>query len=161
MEIPWESEVAALLNGLLAVQGEMLTTLTKKQQMLKESDMDGLAAINEEEEQLVGKLQGYLAQREDLLQKAEEEGRPSSSLLALTDSLPKSQQKRLKPNVRMASSQSRILRHHSLTNWMVIQKTLIHLSQMLEIIATGGRLQPTYGEGEPVNASGALVDRAI
>jgi len=161
METPWESEVATLINGLLAVQGEMLDTLTKKQQLLRDSDTDGLAAVNAEEEQLMAKLQEYLVQRQGLLDRAKEEGLPASSLLALTDSLPRSQKGRLQPTVRKASSQARLLRHHSLTNWVVIQRTLIHLSQMLEIIATGGRLQPTYGKGEPVNASGALVDRAI
>jgi len=53
-----------------------------------------------------------------------------------------------------------LLQHHSLVNWVVIQRTLLHLSQMLEIIATGGRLQPTYGKGESSTASGTLMDWA-
>jgi hypothetical protein len=44
---------------------------------------------------------------------------------------------------------------------VVVQRTLIHLSQMLEIIATGGQMQPTYGKKESVQARGALVDRAV
>jgi hypothetical protein len=37
---------------------------------------------------------------------------------------------------------------------VIAQRTLIHLSQLLEIIATGGRLQPTYGRAvaEPCGA---------
>jgi hypothetical protein len=42
---------------------------------------------------------------------------------------------------------------------VLAQRTLIHLSQMLEIIATGGQMQPTYGKKESVGASGALVDQ--
>jgi len=78
----------------------------------------------------------------------------------LAKSLPDEQRHSLDEQVHRAQKQARLLRHHSLANWVVIQRTVIHLSQMLEIIATGGRLQPTYGEGEPVNASGGLVDRA-
>jgi hypothetical protein len=32
---------------------------------------------------------------------------------------------------------------------------------MLEIIATGGQMQPTYDKKDSVEASGALVDRAV
>jgi hypothetical protein len=43
----------------------------------------------------------------------------------------------------------------------LVQKALIHLSQLLEIIATGGAFQPTYHKGGPVPAGGALMDRAV
>ena len=43
----------------------------------------------------------------------------------------------------------------------LVQRALIHLSQMLEIIATGGQMQPTYEKKDSVEASGALVDRAV
>jgi hypothetical protein len=63
-------------------------------------------------------------------------------------------------SLRQASHRARLLQHHSLVNWVLVQKTLIHLSQLLEIIATGGRLQPTYQRDGTVQATGALVDRA-
>ena len=52
-----------------------------------------------------------------------------------------------------------LLQHHSLANWVLAQRSLLHISQLLEIIATGGRLRPTYGKSEPVLARGALVDQ--
>jgi len=36
---------------------------------------------------------------------------------------------------------------------------LLHLSQMLEIIATGGKKRPTYSKDEAPDCGGALVDR--
>ena len=48
----------------------------------------------------------------------------------------------------------RLLQHHSLTNWVLVQRTLIHLSQVLEIIATGGRLKPTYGKDDSADSGG-------
>ena len=156
METSWESELAKLLNDLLAVQDELLGILTRKREMLLASDTDGLAAIGAEEERLIGSLQ----ECEELLARASQEGLPSASIRALTRSLPQAPRDQLHRQAQLARSRARLLKHHSLTNWVVVQRTLIYLSQMLEIIATGGRLQPTYGEGEPVHTSGALVDRA-
>ena len=160
METSWESELAKLLNDLLAVQDELLGILTRKREMLLASDTDGLAAIGAEEERLIGSLQECMKRREELLARASQEGLPSASIRALTRSLPQAPRDQLHRQAQLARSRARLLKHHSLTNWVVVQRTLIYLSQMLEIIATGGRLQPTYGEGEPVHTSGALVDRA-
>ena len=49
----------------------------------------------------------------------------------------------------------------SLAQWVAVQRTVLHLSQMLEIIATGGRSQPTYGMGVGSQRSGALMDQAV
>jgi hypothetical protein len=160
MDIAWENELATLLTDLLAVQDQLLGILTRKQQLLVAADAEGLATIGSEEQRLLGVLQDCMTRRKQLLARAAEEGLPAESIRALTESLPKSQRSQFDPQVQLAASRARLLRHHSLTNWVVVQRTLIHLSQMLEIIATGGRLKPTYGEGEPVNASGGLVDRA-
>ena len=161
MDTPWETALAVLLTDLLAVQDRLLKILTKKRELLLARDGEGLAAIVPQEEKLIGELQQCVVRRETLLERASQEGMPSASIKALTQALPRDQRSPLHEQVRQAGSQARLLRHNSLTNWVVIQRTLIHLSQMIEIIATGGRLQPTYGEEEPVNASGSLVDQAI
>jgi hypothetical protein len=51
-----------------------------------------------------------------------------------------------------------LLRHQSLVNWVLVQRHLIYLSQLLEIIATGGRLEPTYEKEGTLSAHGGLVD---
>lgn len=161
METPWESELAHFLTELTAVQEETLAVLGKKREMLAKVDTTGLAAIAPQEEQLIARLQDCVKQREELLEKADREGLPSKSISVLTRALPPSQRAALHSPMVQASSRMRLLKHHGLTNWLLVQRTLIHLSQMLEIIATGGRLQPTYGKGEPAAASGALVDREV
>ncbi|OHB65928.1 MAG: hypothetical protein A2V70_03040 [Planctomycetes bacterium RBG_13_63_9] len=160
MKTSWESELADLLTDLLAVQDELLGILTRKRELLRAADVEGLAAVGRQEEELIRALQECLLRREELLARAGREGLPSASIKTLTRALPKTQREPLCDQVRLASSRARLLQHQSLTNWVVVQRTLIHLSQMLEIIATGGRLQPTYGKGESAGASGALVDRA-
>jgi flagellar biosynthesis/type III secretory pathway chaperone len=155
-----ESELAALLTDLLAGQEELLSILGKKRQLLAAADIEGLSAVSAREEHLVGTLQECLRRREELLAQAAEKGLPAASIRAVADALPAARGSVLGQQVDLAASRSRLLQQQNLINWVIIQRTLIHLSQLLEIIATGGRLQPTYGEGQPAPASGALVDRA-
>ena len=160
MQTTWETEVAQLLSDILAVQDDLFVNLAKKRELLMSSDLAGLNALAPEEEQLVARLGECIKRREQLLDKAAQEGLPAKSIRALTKALPPDRQGELPNRLAEAGSRARLLQHQSITNWLVVQRSLIHLSQMIEIIATGGRLQPTYGEGEPVNASGTLVDRA-
>jgi hypothetical protein len=161
METAWESELASFLTDLSAVQDESLEALAKKRELLIAADAQGLADIGRREEQLIEKLQKCLKRREQLLRRAQQEGLPSDSIRSLAAALPAREKTPLADQVYQATSRARLLQHHSLTNWVLAQRTLIHLSQMLEIIATGGQLQPTYGREASVDARGALVDRAV
>jgi flagellar biosynthesis/type III secretory pathway chaperone len=160
METVWEPELARFLSELSAVQDETLAVLTKKRQLLVDADTNGLAAIAPQEQELITRLQQCLDQREQLLRRASEEGLPAENLKTLTRALPKPQRDALARPMQAATARTRLLQHQGLTNWLLVQRTLLHLAQMLEIIATGGRLQPTYGRGEAAAVSGALVDRA-
>jgi flagellar biosynthesis/type III secretory pathway chaperone len=156
----WEADIASLLSDILGVQDELLALLAKKRELLVQSDTAGLDALGPEEQRLMQSLTACVQRRQELLGRAEQEGLPAASLQELSKALPRDEHQRLYPRVSQAKSNARLLRHQSLANWMVVQRTLIHLSQLLEIIATGGRLQPTYGEGETSTSSGSLVDRA-
>ena len=159
MNDSWDSELAALLTDLSAAQDETLEVLAKKRELLAAADADGLAALGRQEDEIIEKLQQCLTRREELLRRAGQQGLPSDSIQSLTKALPKDRRDGLSGQVKDCRAHARLLQHHSLTNWVIAQRTLIHLSQMLEIIATGGRLQPTYGEEEPVSARGAFVDQ--
>lgn len=179
METAWDSELATLMTDLLATQEETLSVLARKRELLLVGDGEGLALLDVEEERLIERLKGSLVQREKLLKLAAEQGLPHKNLLSLSESLPKGTIGRERSNqLKLARARSRLLRHHGLTNWVVAQRSLIHLSQMLEIIATGGRLRPTYDKvqsaasgnrqgggiagSQCVGAStGALVDQEV
>ena len=156
----WDTELADFLKELSAVQGDLLVVLEEKRQQLMSRDTSGMLALQEREEAIVARLQACQQHRSQLLQRCAEEGAPADDLTSIAARLPRLQRRPLEEKLREAGAKSRMLLQHSLTNWVVVQRTLIHLSHVLEIIATGGRLQPTYGRGEPVNASGSLVDRA-
>jgi hypothetical protein len=160
MEAVWESEFAGFLTRLSTVQEKTLDVLVRKEKMLAHADLAGLAALTNEEEELVAGLQECLRQREDLLERARREGHQAKDLRSLATTLTGRAPSRIKEQMRRASHRSRLLQHHSLVNWVLVQKTLIHLSQLLEIIATGGKLQPTYHKDSPAPVGGALMDRA-
>jgi hypothetical protein len=167
MDDVWESEIAALLTDLSEVQTELLALLTEKRQMLATSDHEALGAVASREQHLIDRLQACHDRRQQLLARAESEGLRADSILSLSNQLSPENRARVQAGLRQASGQSRLLQHQSLTNWVLVQRTLLHLSQLIEIIATGGRMKPTYENGTGRHASrrdaivgGALVDRA-
>jgi hypothetical protein len=156
----WETEIAELLAELADVQRELLGALGEKRQILASGNHDALGVIAEREQRLIDRLQACHGRRQELLSRAEAEGLPSDSIKALSDRLPAGSRERVKASIHEAADRSRLLQHQSLTNWVLVQRTLLHLSQLIEIIATGGRPKPTYGKGSDCQSSGALVDRA-
>lgn len=159
MKADWETEIAALLNDLSTVQSEMLAFLGEKQRLLAAVDLPGMSALDEREPAMIERLQACHRRRGELLAQAAEAGRPAESLRELTGSLPSGQATPLQQQIRESTHRARLLQHQSLTNWVIVQRTVLHLSQILEIIASGGQSQPTYGMDTVVN-SGALVDQA-
>lgn len=156
----WEAALVRFLNELSQIQSDLLELLTAKQAVLRAGKPAELATMIPREQEILERLQACHDQRAALLAQASEAGLPSVSLRSLTTALPREQRLKLSPQIDAAESRSRILRHHSLTNWVVVQRNLLHLSRMIEIIATGGRLQPTYGKGGSAPAGGTMLDQA-
>lgn len=156
----WEEELAALLAELSTAQEELLSVLALKREMLVANDVEGLVAIQDREGELIVRLQQCHDRRAELLRHAADQGLPCDSLRSLTTAVDESNRSSFERQVMENSARARLLQHHGLTTWVLVQRTLIHLSQILEIIATGGRLKPTYGKGSSAQDSGSLVDRA-
>jgi len=161
MKISWKSELSELLSRLSKAQQELLSLLSIKHDLLQQRDHEGLASLLPKEQSLCAELQSCQELRKDLLKQASQEGLPADSIQALASALPEGESRGLKEPLEQAANRSRLLQHQSLTQWVVVQRTLLHLSQMLEIIATGGRSQPTYGKGGIAESSGALMDREV
>lgn len=155
----WESELAGFMTDLSSVQNETLEVLSRKRECLASIDAEGLAALAGREEELMNRLQECLRRRTELLEKADQQGLPATSIGALAKALPSGRRGDLGEQVKQANGRTRLLRHQSLTNWVLVQRTLLHLSQMLEIIATGGKKRPTYSKDDAPGSGGTLVDR--
>ncbi len=154
-----ETQLAALLDELSNVQTEMLEVLSAKRDLMADGDLAGIQELHPRESELCQRLQNCHDRRAGLLATAAAQGRPNDSLRQLAASLPAAKTGGLSRQVKQATAKMRLLQHQSLTNWVLAQRSMLHLAQLLEIIATGGRLQPTYGEDDSSMSSGALVDR--
>jgi hypothetical protein len=155
----WEQELATLLGELSSVQDELLSVLVAKKDCLAGAELETLAELQVRELALGERLQACHHRRGELLAIAKEQNLPGESLGQLAATLPPRQRDKLGKQVKDSQNQMRLLQNQSITNWVLAQRSLLHVSQLLEIIATGGRLQPTYGEGETVHSIGSLVNQ--
>jgi len=165
-EIAWDKELADFLAELSEVQQQSLQLLEEKRKLLAAWDTDGLAALADREQQLIERLRQCQRRRTEMLRQAEQAGLSANNVRQLAASLPRRSVPRgrrselIRQTHRMAG-QARLLQHQSLINWLLVQRALIHLSQVLEIIATGGQMKPTYGNGDSTNMGGALLDQVV
>lgn len=159
--LSWESELASLLKQLSTAQHELLSLLSIKRELIVHRDHEGLENLVVRESELAAELQACHQRRQELLERADAEGLPSTSIEELTAALPRPTASALKTPVAEARQRAELIRHECLAQWVAVQRTVLHLSQLLEIIATGGRSQPTYGKGRVVERGGALIDQAV
>ncbi len=155
----WEQELAALLGELSNVQDELLAVLIAKKDCLAGAELEALADLQVRELALGERLKACHQRRGEMLAAAQEQNLPGDSLGQLAATLPGRHREKLGKQVKESQAQMRLLQNQSITNWVLAQRSLLHVSQLLEIIATGGRLQPTYGEGETVHSVGSLVNQ--
>ncbi len=160
MDNHWEHEVAALLRDLSSAQSDLLALLGEKRQHLLKPDATKLQAMQPREQALLERLQACHDRRAQLLKQAAVEGLPANSLTSLAEAITPPGRSEVKTQLTQAARQSRLLQHQSLAQWVLVQRSMLHLAQMLEIIATGGHLRPTYGKEDPTGATGTLVDHA-
>jgi flagellar biosynthesis/type III secretory pathway chaperone len=156
--LDFEAEISALLDDLSSVQSELLGVLDERRKALATANLPKLAELQPKEEQLVVRLAGCQERRATLLAAAKQEGLPSDNVAKLATKASSGKASKLGGRVKETAARMRILQHHSLANWVLAQRSLLHVSQLLEIIATGGRMQPTYGDSESVHARGSLVN---
>lgn len=162
MHEEWERELARFLEELSTIQGRVIDLLNRKQRLLVAADGEGLAAMAPEEAEIEEQLKQCLIWRAKLLEKAADQGLPSDRITNLAGAVGASRQ--LKRQLAGATHQARLMQIHNLTNWMLNQRALIHLSQLIEIIATGGRRHPTYhyeANRSLPETQGVLVDQNV
>jgi hypothetical protein len=157
----YEADLASLLADLTAVQEDLIGLLREKHELLAAGDVAGLDAAQARATGLVDRLTACQDRRQNLLAGALGDGLPADSLQSLAAAVADGDAGKLDASFADTQRRTRLLQHQCLTNWVIVQRSLIHLSQMIEILATGGRLSPTYGTGYAAGDSGALVDRAV
>lgn len=154
----WETELSDYLAELTNVQAELLIVLKEKRARMAACDLPGLEETQPRAEELAQRLQACQQRRQELLHRAAAEGLPATSLQQLAGTLKQDKNPDLANQVKNAAASCDLLRHQTLTNWIFAQRSLLHVAEMLEIIATGGRLQPTYGYSDAIHSTGSLLN---
>lgn len=160
-QVNWEADLTSLLDELSNVQAELLEVLAAKRESMASNDMEQMVDLHPRAEALCDRLRSCHQRREHLLIAANEQGLPAENLGSIAASLTTARRGKVSRQMTAASARMRLLQHQSLANWVLAQRTILHLSQLLEIIATGGQLQPTYSRDEPSDSRGALVDKEV
>ena len=156
------TQIEKFLDELSTIQDATLEFLKRKGDMLGKSDTEGLTRIADEEQAVMDRLHDVFEQRYQILKQAKEADLPSDTLESLAAQLDKenpgqSLERRCRDSIRKSLQ----LRHQSLTNWVLAQRTAIHLSQLIDIIGTKGKPAPTYNRHHGKEKSfvgGSLVD---
>ena len=159
--VEWEADLTALLDELSNVQAELLDVLAAKRESMASNDWQQMVDLHPRAEALCDRLRSCHQRREQLLVAANQQGLPAENLGGIASTLATKQRGKVAKQMTAASARMRLLQHQSLANWVLAQRTILHLSQLLEIIATGGQLQPTYSRDEPFDSRGALVDKEV
>ena len=137
-----------------------LNSLTGARDAMVAGELEQLEALGQQESELGERLEACHRRRGELLAQAARHGLPSDSISQLAQAAAASERRALGEQVGQARARTSLLRHQSLANWVLAQRSLLHLSQLLEILATGGQTKPTYSKEESPHARGNLVDHA-
>jgi len=168
----WDERITAFLGELSSIQEECLKILKRKQLAVARWDLEALSAVQDSENAVLRKLEDCQRRRAELLKEAANMGHSAQTIRELIRQLPASEissdrRRHLEMEVERGSWHWQLLQHQALANWLLLQRTLLHLSQMLEIIATGGQTVPTYSirtnseESASSKTGGILIDQAI
>lgn len=157
--MPWETETAHYLQELSDVQQELLKVLHEKRRQMVANDLESMTATQAQEQTLVQRLEGLSEARATLLAQARLSGLPHDSLHSLAAAVDSRGGGNLGEQAKMAKETLRHIQNETLTNFVLAQQTVLHLSQLLQIIATGGKLKPTYEDENASAQGGTLVDQ--
>ncbi len=154
----WETALTTLLDDLLQTQQEMLQILEQKRVAMVSRNLTSIRELQPREEELCLKLTACQNRRNDLLALAKTSNLPDGNLEQLSRSVPLQQEVAVRERLSNASHRAMLLKHQSLTNWIIAQRNLLHISQLLENITTGGQTTPTYGKNARA-AGGFILDQ--
>ena len=157
-------EIQEFLTSLARPQGELAALFVEKDEALRRLRVDDLNRISLGEQELGQRLQGHLARRGQLLESARAQGLPGESLQQLAGALAPVDQNLLREQIRSSELQSGELRHASWVHWIVTQRSYNHFTELLELIAHGGHLAPTYSgraQAPAGGTGGAILDASI
>lgn len=154
-------ELVGYLDELTELQGDVLAYLRDKHELIASGKPSELEDFAPREENLIERLKNCQHHRARLLTYAAPESDQDATIASLAEGLPDEERHEVRRKISGARQQGHLVQQQMLSQWVAMQRSMIHLAHLLEIIATGGRSRPTYGKEDSARASGSLVDQAI
>jgi len=154
-----KAEIEHFLHQLIEAQHQMLAVLHQKQTLLIRPEKEAIAAISIEEEKTLANMQSILERREELLTTARLQNVPGETIEQLCEHFfPRNIEiHKLLNEIKHQTQRVRLLAY---TNWTMTRKSMIHLSQILELLETRGQGSTTYHpQSNASTARGVSVDR--
>ncbi len=158
-------DIEALLDAIEETQSALGVTYRDKRAAIREANAPEIERLTKVEERLVVDLQVHLRVREQILQYARQRGLPSDSLGSVVRTFDEPIQEQLLAQLERTREMADANRRESWILWIVCKQSLRFLSEMIELIATGGRRNPIYlarsGGGMELSTGGALLDAKV
>jgi hypothetical protein len=154
-----KEDILDFLNQLIESQTQMIAILHKKQVVLVKPETKAMALISAEEEQILETMQNILQRREELLTTARLQNIRGDSIEQLCGHFfpHNTDVQKMLDETKHRTQQIRLLAY---TNWTMSRKSLIHVSQILELLETRGQGKTTYQpQTNPEASRGGFVDR--
>ena len=154
-----KTDLLDFLKQLVEAQNQMFAILHKKQAILVRPEKEAMALISVEEEQILEKMRNTLERREELLTAARLQNIPGDSIEQLCGHFfsRNLEVQKLLDEAKQRTQQIDLLAY---TNWTMTRKSLIHISQILELLETRGQGKTTYQPHPNADIScGHSVDR--
>ena len=153
-----KTDILDFLAQLAEAQDQMLAVLHKKQAILVRPEKETISLISAEEGAAVEKMQRVLNRREELLTSARLQNIGGDSIEQLCEHFfPRNLEVyKMLDAVKQRTHQIRLLAY---TNWTMSRKSMIHVSQILELLQTQGQGKTTYQPRPTDRSGGGFVNR--
>lgn len=152
------AELERFARKLIDAQETLLQIMRRKRTALTTSDLAALEAIQVPEQEAAQQLQTLVSWRGTLLKSAQRGIGRFETLTDLAKSLSPAQSP---PVIALFDQAQRLaieLRQESWVQWIITNRCCNFYSEVLELIAQGGKKAPTYDPAEWAQRGGALMD---
>ena len=162
MAVSLLSRVKKFLHALEAIQDELLELYERKRLAITRAEATEMRALAQTEAKLTQTMQGFIQQRQQILNDAGGAQLPSDSILDLVAAVGGDEQPQLEERVVQSRKKSERIRRESWVHWVVSQRALNHYRDLLDLIADHGRKSPTYSHGaRRQSTGGAILDASV
>ncbi|MEZ6046895.1 MAG: hypothetical protein R3C11_15210 [Planctomycetaceae bacterium] len=150
-------QIRTYLTELVNIQSELFNLFRDQGPLLYGEDPQRIQQFVQQKTLLVQKLNQKLLQREELLQRARKAGITGRSLQEVIGQMSGDIISELNRLIELSTRLTLHLRQESWKQWVFLQRSHQHHSEILELIAHRGKKSPTYHAKSNREATGGAI----